>query len=352
MERLLADIVRKVDPDLVESHVLVLQYMGRFATEIESLATLHQAESQPFYSMLWPRQLASQIRRIRPDVIHSHSGVWYKASLAARLAGVPKYIHTDHGRQLPDPWVARQLDGAASRRTSTAVAVSATVAEQLRRSVVRERCKVQVILNGVDTELRRPQKDDGALRSELDIPMATPIIGSVGRLELIKGYDVVLEAFTLLRRDWTGSHAPILVIGGDGSERARLEERARASGIAADVRFLGWRDDIATLHSAFTIFTMGSRSEGTSVSLLEAMSAGLCPVVTNVGGNAAVVGERLLHRLVPPERPQELAAAWIDALRNAPARNADAIAARERVFQEYSLDRMVEQYVHLYREVI
>ena len=103
--------------------------------------------------------------------------------------------------------------------------------------------------------------------------------------------------------------------GGDGSERTALEESAGHLGRhVRGLHLIGWRDDIHDLHRAFCLFTMSSRSEGTSVSLLEAMSAGLCPVVTDVGGNAAVLGRELAHRLVPGQDPAALADAWMDAL--------------------------------------
>src|SRR5438093_10224690 len=80
------------------------------------------------------------------------------------------------------------------------------------------------------------------------------------------------------------------------------------------VRLFGWRDDVERLLTGFDVFTLASRSEGTSVSLLEAMSAGVCPVVTDVGGNRSVLGSELHHRLVPSGDPEALAAAWVAAL--------------------------------------
>lgn len=101
--------------------------------------------------------------------------------------------------------------------------------------------------------------------------------------------------------------------------------------------------EIRDLHASFTIFTMSSRSEGTSVSLLEAMAASLCPVVTDVGGNAAVLGEELRHRLVRPEAPEALAAAWWAALNDPARRAADARGARRRVEARFGVDVMVRQ---------
>ena len=348
MERLLADIVRRADRERFESHVLVLQYLGRFADGLREHAELHVAEPMSRWSMLWPATLARCIREIAPDVVHTHSGVWYKTSLAARRAGVPRLIHTEHGRQRPDPWQARMVDGLASRRTDIVVAVSDVLARQLADTVVRDASRIRIVINGVDTEQYRPRAESGALRCELGLAANVPIIGSIGRLERIKGYDVMVEALARLRNGWPDEAAPVLVLGGEGSERGRLEELARARGIAEAVHFLGWRDDIHELHAAFTLFTMSSRSEGTSVSLLEAMSAGLCPVVTDVGGNGAVVGERLRHRLVPSEEPELLARGWCTALRDPARRRADGCAARARVEQSFALDTMVRAYEAIY----
>jgi glycosyltransferase involved in cell wall biosynthesis len=348
MERLLADIVRRVDRERFESHVLCLQYLGRFAEGLAEHAELHLAARQPRYSMIWPGRLAAQIRGLRPDVIHTHSGVWYKASLAARLAKVPRLIHTDHGRPSPDPWLYRMLDGMASRRTNVVAAVSEVLARQLEETVVRGSCRIDVVPNGVDTDLFCPKADTCALRKELGLAPDVPIIGSIGRLEAIKGYEIMIEAFAHLRDRYGDGPQPVLIVAGDGSERERLEQMVTSQGLAQSAHLLGWRDDVHDLHSAFALFTMSSHSEGTSVSLLEAMSAGLCPVVTDVGGNRAVVGEDLSHRLVPPDDPAALANAWLEAINDGERRVADGETARRRVQDRFSIEAMVSTYERLY----
>jgi glycosyltransferase involved in cell wall biosynthesis len=348
MERLIADIVRRMDRQRFESHVLVLQYLGRFAEGLSDFATLHVADPLPRWSMLWPATLIDQIRDIAPDVVHIHSGVWYKTSLAARRARVPHLIYTEHGRTHDESWWTRFIDRRAARRTNVVVAVSDVLAEQLAISIVPDCHRIRVVRNGVDTERYRPCRDNGVLRAELALLPETPILGSVGRLERIKGYDVMIEALALLRARWNAEAAPVVVVGGDGSERTQLWNLAEKHGVRAAVHLLGWRDDIENLHSAFTIFTMSSRSEGTSVSLLEAMSAGLCPVVTDVGGNSVILGPGLRHRLVPAGSPDALAAAWHDALTDCQKRASDAAAARERVVESFGLGTMVRQYEALY----
>jgi len=139
LERLVGAIVRLIDRARFESHILTLSGFGRFAQGLESVAELHRFKAIPRLSMLWPVGLARRIRAIAPDVVHTHCGVWYKASLAARHAGVPRLVHTEHGRHYPDSWVARFRDGLAARRTDVVVAVSDALRGQLARAVVRDR---------------------------------------------------------------------------------------------------------------------------------------------------------------------------------------------------------------------
>ena len=348
MERLFADIVRLLDRDRFESHVLALGFLGRFSEGLQQYAELHVAEPLGKAGLVYPASLIHQIRKIAPDVIHSHTGVWYKTSLAARWAGVPRIVHTEHGRKKPDPLLGRITDGLAARRTDVIVAVSEALRDLLARTVVPDPSRIRVLINGVDTSVYAPRPDNGALRAELGIPPDVPILGSVGRLERIKGYDVMVGAYGLLRQRWAGGPVPALVVGGDGSERPELEAAAARLGVDEGVHLIGWRDDIHDLHRAFEVFTMSSRSEGTSVSLLEAMSAGLCPVVTDVGGNAAVLGPELAHRLVPSEDPEALAGAWTNMLRDGDSRREDAMRARQRVVGEFGLERMVRGYEEYY----
>jgi len=243
------------------------------------------------------------------------------------------------------------IDRRAARRVDAIVAVS----DRLKQHLIEfmpDAARISVIPNGVDTERYVPRDDDSDFRTEIGIAPDVPVIGSVGRLETIKGYGVMIDAFARLRASWTTSPNPILVLVGDGSERQLLEQSAAALGIADSVHFLGWRSDIERIARSFTLFSMSSHSEGTSVSLLEAMSSGLCPVVTNVGGNAAVLGDELKHRLVPAADPEALALALAGAICNPEQLRRDAATARQRVVQQFGLDAMVSSYETLYSRAI
>ena len=348
MERVLADIVCGLDPDRFEPHVLALKYLGRFAEGLDGVARLHLAPRMTRWSMLHPAALRAWFQHLAPDVVHLHSGVWYKASLAARRAGVPRVIYTEHGRHVPDRWSARLIDRIASRRTDCVVAVSESVAAYLRSHVVADAQRVIVIPNGIATAQFANLGDRAGLRHALGVDDRHLIIGSIGRLEPVKGYDVMFEAFALLRARWSGASEVRLVVAGDGSQRAALEAQAARLGIAGAVHLLGWRDDVHDLHAAFDLFTLSSRSEGMSISLLEAMSAGLCPVVTDVGGNGEVLGPELGDLLAGREDPVSLAATWERVLSDPRRRTAAAEAAQRRAREHFDVSQMVARYEQLY----
>ena len=346
LQRLVAGIVRRIDAERFESHVLSLGEFGRFAEGLEAVATLHRCQTVPHLSMLWPGGLTRTIRAIAPHVLHTHDSVWYKASLAARQAHVPRLVHTDHGRQHTGSWLVRLLDGLASRRTDVVIAVSESLARRLASTVNSTR--IRVVLNGVDTCGFRPRPASGAVRRELGLPAGAPVIGTIGRLDPIKGHDRMIQAFAQLRAAWPADPAPMLVLIGDGPERARLADLIDRLGLRESTRLVGWRRDVEDIYTVFDVFTLSSWSEGTSLGLLEAMSTGVCPVVTDVGGSPAVLGESLRHRLVRPGDPAALADGWRDALTHPEQRAVDGVVARERVERVFSLDAMVRQYEQIY----
>jgi glycosyltransferase involved in cell wall biosynthesis len=350
MERVLHNLARRLPPMGFEVHIVVLQFRGHFADGLEGHATFHQVPPMSWPSLFYPVKLINLLRTIAPDVVHSHTGVWFKASRAARVAGIPVVVHTEHGRPDPVPLADRLIDNRASRRTDTVIAVSDALAAVLRRQVVHDPSRIRVIANGVDVARLPPPRDRNLLRQEFGLPPDAMVIGSIGRLEPVKNYQLALRA--LARLDADSGPPPILVLAGDGGERAMLEALASELGIASRVKFLGWRNDAAALYEAFDLFTLSSRSEGTSISLLEAMSAGVCPVVTDVGGNSAVLGPELSSLLVPDNDAGALAAAWRRHLADRTLREALGAKARIRVERAFSVEQMVERHVALYRELV
>jgi len=352
MERVLHTIARALPAQGFEIHVLALQYFGHFAEGLEDCATLHLVPAMSRLSMVRPGRLISLLRDLSPDLVHCHSGVWFKAATAARAAGVQRVVFTDHGRPTPVPPLERLIDNLASRQTDAVIAVSDALADLLRQQVVHSPGIVRTIANGVDIPPLSTGAQRETLRADMGLPSDAVVIGSVGRLEPVKNYELAIRAFAVLARRGALTRSPILVIVGDGTERTSLIALAEQLGVSSMVKFLGWRTDANRLYEAFDVFTLTSRSEGTSLSLLEAMSRSICPVVTDVGGNRAVLGAELADLLVPTQDEARLASAWTELLTDPDRRTRYGALARERVSRAYSSDRMLHQHAALYRDLL
>jgi glycosyltransferase involved in cell wall biosynthesis len=245
------------------------------------------------------RKAFAAISAIRPHaVITHHIGPLIYGGLAARLARVPFLVHVEHdawhlgaGRHR---WMMRALVGALQPRL---VAVSDLGAAEFRKHLPGAR--IRVIPNGIDLNRFTPHQRD-ARRRELGLPTGVPIVGNVGRLEHVKGHDVLIDALSHIQQDCR------VVIAGDGSLRQNLEARARALGVHDRMLFLGHRDDVARLYPCFDLFVLPSRNEGLSISLLEAQACGVPIVASDVGATREAVCPDT-GRLVRADDPRELA---------------------------------------------
>jgi glycosyltransferase involved in cell wall biosynthesis len=174
------------------------------------------------------------------------------------------------------------------------------------------------------------------------------VIGTVGRLEPVKDQVTLLYAFKIILQQFPNSK---LVITGDGSLASVLKNTAASLRISNSVLFLGLRDDILELLGTMDIFVLPSISEGTSCTLLEAMSCGLPVVATNVGGNPELVLDNETGVLVPKQDSKKLSHAIITLLTNSDLRTKMSLSGRERIVQGFSLYKMIDNLKNLYNSL-
>jgi glycosyltransferase involved in cell wall biosynthesis len=294
---------------------------------------------------LLPRELGPWLTKLRPDVAHIHSGLWLKAAVAARYACVPRIVHTLHGVGVADPWYLRWLHRAAAARTDLVVAVAASLGHYVTKALGVPESKVRVILNGVSTRRYAPRPAAAALRSQLEIPQGAFVVGNVARMHPVKNHSMLLDAFAQLRQECPEA---FLLLVGDGAQRGALERQIEALGLEPHVRITGVVDDTAPLLNQMDLFVLSSLIEGTSMSLLEAMSSGVPVIATAVGGNPALLGDGSYGILTPAGDAATLAEAMRRVIAE-PASVADQVlAARERVVAAHSEEKMVLDYEAAY----
>jgi len=312
------------------------------------LEQFHACKPWRGVSMVAPLSLAQRIVRTRADVVHLHSGVWFKGALAARLAGVRNVVYTEHGREHDDPWLLRWLDRRAAGLTSHVVAVSDRLRRYLSNVIGVSPERLHTIKNGVDVRKYSPGRVSQDLRASLGIPAEALVIGSMGRLEEVKAYGRLLQAFADVSASREVAIPVYMVICGEGSQRRALEAQAERLGIVAVIRLPGWVEDPVPFYRLFDIFSLTSVSEGAPLSLMEAMACGAVPLVTDVGANADILGPELADQVVRSEDAQALRRALIASVRSPPHRERLRRLARERIVKSYNLDDLTAAYERLY----
>jgi glycosyltransferase involved in cell wall biosynthesis len=171
----------------------------------------------------------------------------------------------------------------------------------------------------------------------------------VARLSPEKDFATLLRATWILIKDSPDFRLKIV---GDGGERQKLEQLSEELNLTNHVEFLGERSDVSQLLPQAGFFVSSSRTEGISLTLLEAMAVGLPVVATRVGGNPEIVVEGKTGRLVQPQSPEALALAMRDLLKDQEGWPVFGELARQRVEQHFNVRNMVRQYEDLYRELL
>ncbi|MCD2195929.1 glycosyltransferase [Actinomycetospora endophytica] len=242
-------------------------------------------------------RLAALMRRGRYEVVHVHlyrSCIYGR--LAARLAGVPVVVTTEHSigethlerRRMTSG--VRALYLASDVCSDVTIAVSPAVRERLARWGVPER-KIEIIPNGLDLDRVAADPVAGAeVRDQLGLPAAATVVGVLGRLDPNKRFDLVIEAAAPL----LGPTVRLLVVG-DGAERAHLEAVAETSGAAPWITFAGERHDVAAVLSSLDLFIASSEQETFGLSVLEALTNGVPALYTTCPALEGIATDRARH---------------------------------------------------------
>jgi glycosyltransferase involved in cell wall biosynthesis len=325
--------------------VCCLDDRGGWVDGLASLGTVVTAMGRtPRFHPTLGRRVAQAARAHRATVIHAHHYSPFVYGAMARLCGSgARVIFTEHGRlsdtgPSPKRRVANRILAALAHR---AFAVS----ENVKAHLVGEGFapeSVGVIYNGIDTAAPADASTRARVRETLGAGPDVCVIGTIARLDPVKDLGSLLRALAGL-----GDRPAVLVIVGDGPERGALERLARELGVSRQVRFLGYRNDAREWLAGCDIYANCSVSEGVSLTILEAMAAGLPVVATAVGGTPEVV-DLTCGRLVPARNPAALALALTDLAAQAEMRRLLGSAARARVEARFTLERMVQRYREVY----
>ncbi len=306
-------------------------------------------------------ELCSVMRRLRPDILHTHNpkpGVLGR--IAGRLCGVPVVVNTVHGlyAQRSDPLQRRAAVYAAERLAATCSDAELVQNPEDLATLARlgvPAGKLVLLGNGVDLGRFSPEAvgsgTRAAVRAELGLSEDELVVGVVSRLVWEKGFR---EVFAAAGR-WASSGLPItLVVAGppDPSKSDGLDEATIAEQAARGIRFLGERADIERLYPALDLYVLASYREGFPRSAMEAAAMGLPVVASDIRGCREVVEHGVTGLLVPPGDAEALAEAELRLAGSPDERAAMAAAAIAKARRDFDQQRVIDTTLGVYRRLL
>jgi glycosyltransferase involved in cell wall biosynthesis len=348
LQQVIVNICKTIDRNRFDISVLCLRSLGCYLPELEKSGvpvTLIPQKQQgtDYLSFL---KVAQHFKLMKPDVIHTHNTQpFIDGTIAAKMTGVKRIIHTDHARSFPDKCRYMFAERIMSNFAFKVVGVSDDTSRNLMKYEHISEKKITTIPNGIDSSRYDIVVDKEKKRKEIGIRQSGPIIGVAVRLAEQKGLTYLLDAMPEIVKVYPDVS---LVIAGDGPLKKELENQAELLGIRTNVFFLGLRLDINELLRVFDVYAMPSLWEGLPMILLEAMAAG-CPIVaTDVGGNSCAIKNNHNGYLINPANPIEIKNAILSILQNPVLSDKFKIAGKDIFFRYYDSTIMTKKYEALY----
>jgi len=292
-----------------------------------------------------PLHLALALRRFRPDLIHAHSrrGVDYWAGLVAVLTGTPAVIT----RRVDNPegaWLAR----AKYRCYDRVITVSQGVREVLVAQGLSAH-NVVCVPDGVEPPPYGRSCERHWFLREFDLDASHRVIATIAQLIPRKGHRVLLEALPEVIGEFPDLR---VLLFGRGPLEGELKRLCLRYDLSSHVRFVGFRMDLDRVLPCLDLVVHPAVMEGLGLSLLEAAAARIPIVAVSAGGVPEIVQDGVTGLLVPPADPKRLAAAIVRLLRQRETARALGNAGRNLVCRNFSVAKMVEGNLQVYRDVL
>lgn len=348
-EQVIRQLVENTDPERFECSIMCIDgkigELGQLLADNGfKLHTLARKPSGLDFNVI--KQLKQFVKDNNIDVLHCHQYTPYIYGLFSSFGTKAKVIFTEHGRFYPDSykWKRMLLNPFLSLFTDHITAISKATAEALIKYENFPRRKVQVIYNGINVNTEN-FKDNGSLRKELNIAEDTKVLGTISRLDPIKNQPMMIEAFAEVLKTNPNT---ILLIVGDGPERNKLETLCQTLNIEGKVIFTGFKVNPQRYFNIIDIFLLSSLSEGTSMTLLEAMAFKKPAVVTDVGGNPEIVVDGVTGLITQTNNPKLFSGSIAELLQSENTYKYLSEKCYIRYLDEFSVQRMIKEYVSKY----
>jgi glycosyltransferase involved in cell wall biosynthesis len=289
-------------------------------------------------------RLSRVFKQLPPDIVHAHDphAVAMTATALSIVSPRPRpfCVATRRG-------IFKLADNSFSRWKYSEVDCFLASCDAVRDRLVSDgiaRARIAVVHEGVDTD-RLAHLPTGDVHAEFYLPHGSPVVINVAALAPHKGQHHLIDAAALVVREQPDVRFVIL---GDGDVRLALEKQIKDTHLERHVFLGGFRADALELTKGSDLFAISSIHEGLCTALVDAMAMGKPAVATAVGGVPEVMIDGETGYLVPPRDHRRMAERIVFLLKHPQARLAMGEAARARVREQFSVERMVDATIAVY----
>jgi len=298
------------------------------------------------------------IRRIKPDIVHTHmSKVGTLGRVAAKFAGTPKIVHTYHGHIFSGYFGAIStkffilINKVLNFFTTKIITISQAVKDEIcNKYKIANPAKTEIIHLGIETrDYLNLDQCKGLLRRDLKAGEDDVLIAFVARLIPIKNCEMLLEVARKIVEKY--KKVKFLIVG-DGECKPEVEAYLEKFGLRDKILLLGWRDTLTEIYSDIDIAVLTSLNEGTPVSLIEAMLAGKPAVATNVGGVKDVITDNATGFLVPLNDVENFISKLSKLIENKALRVKMGQAAKKDILSRYDSKTLTQNMSDFYLKLV
>ena len=347
-EQVIYNLIENSDHSKYEISIICLdQPVGTYGRQLKKQGyELISFDRKPGFDFQIIRKIRQYIKNEDIRVLHCHQYTPFIYGTLASLFTKTKIIFTEHGRFYPDKRRLKRvlINPVLNLVTDYVTAISAATRIALIDNENFPREKIKLVYNGINASSFR-RSPYSKLKKDLRIAEDAFLLGTVARLDPIKNQKIMIKALKNIHKTYPDTY---LIILGDGPERENLQALTEELGLISRVIFTGFKTDTARYYSIMDIFLLTSFSEGTAMTLLEAMASELPCVVTNVGGNPEIIINSENGFVIPSNDEQALAKSIITLLGNSELRKKMGRAGRAIFEKKFTVDRMVSAYESMY----